>query len=47
MVTLARIDADGDGLDDLVVGTAAEIFVFHQAECDAREVEDGRCERTP
>ncbi|MCA9560749.1 MAG: VCBS repeat-containing protein, partial [Myxococcales bacterium] len=42
---LRALDADGDGLDDLVVATGNELLVYHQRPCDARRAELGGCTR--
>lgn len=42
---LRAVDADGDGLDDLVLATGNELLVYHQRPCDARRAELGGCTR--
>jgi hypothetical protein len=39
------LDANGDGLADLALGTANEVFIHLQDECDARRAAQGQCVR--
>lgn len=42
---IQRIDADGDGVEDLAVGFENEVFIYRQVPCDARSAAEGQCAR--
>ena len=45
VLTVEAADVNGDGLDDIIVGTATEVLVYQQSPCSASDAEHDRCAR--